>query len=63
MWLSVRCTEISLYYCWQVGHKNVFVIRNSEVSVVQGLLYQELDWQEAVSNLEDAQLFVEDTVE
>ena len=39
VWPSVHCSKVDLYYCWRVGHKNVSAIRNSEVSVVQGLLY------------------------
>ena len=30
--------HLYLYCCWRVGHKNVSVIRNSRVSIVQGLL-------------------------
>ena len=31
--------SVNLYYSWRLGRKNVSVIRNSEVSVVQRLLY------------------------
>ena len=39
VWPSVRCSEVDLYYCWQVGHKNVSVIWNSGVSVIRELPY------------------------
>ena len=39
VFVSVANSEVDLYYCLRVGHKNVSVIQNSKVSVFQGLLY------------------------